>query len=244
MDRHIENGTIVYWLKYSVNGYQIEYGIVEDHWSDAVSAERIVPRNRTTVDGVDIHDIHFPTKPKKLPKNWSYDMKMYETKNVLSDEDEERYSYAFSINDIKSLYDAGIFVKASEEPYWHGHIETVIEKGEWCLKYVYDDPRSNTVLKNWDEIFLSANDAQKRIDEINAENKRIANLSDYDYNVECLAKVIDSYKSLYHVPDVDIDKIRSKIMELDDFENLEFRLGSGNIQFKNWKKKRWVGVEI
>ena len=44
--------------------------------------------------------------------------------------------------------------------------------------------------------------------------------------------------------DDEAEKIRTKIMSLNDFEDLELRMISGGIQFKNWKKKRWIGVEI
>lgn len=242
--KHIDNGTIIYWLDYSVYGYSIEYGIVFDHWSDKVAVDRLVFRNRTTIDGVDIHDVHFPTKPKKLPKNWSYDMRMYESGLNLTEQEEEVRHLEFTTENIQKLYDDGFLIPASAEPYWHGHIETVVEKGEWYLRYVYDSQKSATLLKDWNEIFLTKEAVQERINEINAENNRVANLSDYDYNVERLDKLLDKCKGIYHMSDDEADKIRTKIMSLDDFEDLEFRLISGGIQFKNWKKKRWIGVEV
>lgn len=243
MDRHIKNGTIVYWLKYSIYGYNIEYGIVLDHWSDKVAVERLVTSNKTTIDGVDIHCVSFPTKPKKLPKNWSYDMKMYESSIELTEQEEEVRHLEFTTENIQKLYDDGFLIPASAEAYWHGHIETVIEKGEWYLKYVYDS-KSARFLKNWNEIFLTKEAAQERINEINAENNRVANLSDYDYNVERLDKLLDKCKDIYHMSDDEAEKIRTKIIQLDDFEDLEFRLVYARVQFKNWKKKRWIEVEV
>lgn len=240
----IDKDTIVYWITNTVNGWQISFGIVDEIFPGGVNVARLVPRNRLIIDGIPIHEYKFGEKWYKLPKGWSYDTVLCKLETEPFETKDVKLPCKCLSNEIKELLDKGVLVKACVEPYWQGHVNTKIEHGEYMVIWEYPQwsMKSAYMYLRYNEVFLSYQEAQNKIDEITAENNRVANLTDREYNIEKMEQLLDKLKGLYSYTDEDCNKIRNKLLDMKDFDDLEFRISCSNFQFKHWKKKKWMGV--
>lgn len=81
------------------------------------------------------------------------------------------------------------------------------------------------------------------IDIHQAELKRQANLSDLEWSIEQIDKVIDRWAITYDISTEEKTKCRERIMCIDKLENVETRVSGGMVQWKYEDKKRWMTVE-
>jgi hypothetical protein len=74
-----KEGDIVYWCHHNGNAnYEVKFGRVDTQFSDAVVVDYLASKERRLIDGVPIEDFESETRYRKLPKGWSYDMKLFE----------------------------------------------------------------------------------------------------------------------------------------------------------------------
>lgn len=241
MDKtHLEQGTIVYWL---TPYYKIEFGVVEETWHDGVDINLLCPPNKTLINGEPIHNISFPTTYRKLPKGWSYDMKLFESSSEWTKEDNDFFIPLFNNptnNNIELLIDKGWLVKRKDE-WLRGHVDVQIEKGEFRLVFKHrNEPQG--AFKSFKDLYLTYDEALQTKEELFAEFQRVANLSDYEYNLEKLDQVAGIWAKLYSIPEDRLEKEKDMIKSLKNFDNLEFRIANEQLQFKEWNKKRWTGI--
>lgn len=93
------------------------------------------------------------------------------------------------------------------------------------------------------ELFRTYEEAQKMIDIHQTELKRQANLSDLEWSIEQIDKVIDRWAITYDISTEEKAKCRERIMCIDKLENVETRVSGGMVQWKYEDKKRWMTVE-
>ena len=53
-EKRFNKGDIVYWCHREEYGYSVQYGLVDEQFSDAVIVDYIVPRERRIIDGIPI----------------------------------------------------------------------------------------------------------------------------------------------------------------------------------------------
>lgn len=90
--------------------------------------------------------------------------------------------------------------------------------------------------------FPTADEALQAKEKLFVEFQRVANLSDYENNLEKLDQVAEMWAKLYSVPEDRLEKEKDMIKSLKNFDNLEFRIADKQLQFKEWNKKRWTGI--
>ena len=163
---------------------------------------------------------------------------------------DEEINFKLEINKpetLKEAYDKGFLVKRSN--IFHGSIESEITKDGWRIHKGYSQdwginrtPNYTTVTCS--KVYRSYDEAQKEVDEHIAEYKRQAALSDYDWSVEQIDKVLSYYKNIYNLTDSEVKQYRDWILAQDDIENVEVRIHFGNLEFRDCTKhKKWHGIE-
>ena len=92
-------------------------------------------------------------------------------------------------------------------------------------------------------MYRTYDEAQKEVDEHIAEYKRQAALSDYDWSVGQIDKVLGYYKNIYNLTDSEVKQYRDWILAQDDIENVELRIHFGNLEWRDWERhKKWHGT--
>lgn len=148
---------------------------------------------------------------------------------------------------LKEAYDKGFLVKRSN--IFHGSIESEITNAGWRIHKAYSQdwginrtPNYTTVTCS--KVYRTYDEAQKEVDEHIAEYKRQAALSDYDWSVEQIDKVLGYYKNIYNLTDSEVKQYRDWILSQDDIENIEIRIHFGNLEWRDWDRhKKWHGIE-
>ena len=94
------------------------------------------------------------------------------------------------------------------------------------------------------KVYHTYEEAQKVIDDWNAEQQRRASQTDYEWNAENLDYELNRFQNMYNKSDEDIQQIKDFILALPDFEDTEFRIFNGVFQLKNCSKKKWKNAEF
>ena len=128
---------------------------------------------------------------------------------------------------------------------FHGEIRSEITNDGWRIHKGYSqDWGINSTTVTCSKVYRIYDEAQKEVDEHIAEYKRQAALSDYDWSVEQIDKVLGYYKNIYNLTDSEVKQYRDWILSQDDIENIEVRIHFGNLEWRNWMKhKKWHGIE-
>lgn len=246
-NKDIKKDTLLWFVEKSYNEYVKCYGIVNEVWHDGVELDLLCFKNKEVINGTPIHSIAFPTKPVKLPKGWTYKTDLI-NKTYDYTEDELNFMHNKLSDDvIREGLKNGCIVRRCDEPYYYGHVVSDIDKGMYSLKWEYPTyaPRwqsQTSIFIAWKDLFETKDAAEKYIADIVSENERIANLSDHDYNIEILDGLLQKCIAIYHMTKQECEKLKTEIISLSDFDDLEFRLCGGGIQFKNYNKKKWLMV--
>lgn len=240
-----KKGDIVYWCHNDGNGrYTVHYGMVSDQFSDAVIIDYLEPRERRLVNGIPIDEFE-DNKYHKLPKGWTYNTDLYEIEYTELSEEEKSFKWDFKKPEIiKDAYDKGYLVKS--ETIFHGVVEAKITKEGYRVvkKYPYWKHHIDYVSIRPDKVYFTYDEANKEVQANINEFKRQAELSDYDWSVEQIDKTLGRWKNLTSASDLDIKQIRNFLLGMKNVEDIETRLFGGNIQWKYWKNKKWLNIEV
>ena len=248
-----KNGDIVYWCQYIQGKCVIHYGMVDTQFSDVVCIDLLVPKDCRTVDGVPIKEWKPDYRTHKLPKNWTYNTILFEYGHTDDfSEISEKYKN-LDITDksqILEAYNEGWLVKSIDN--CHCCIEADVGKGtytlkkDWNKKFGYAEYYSgiNIVSVSPPKVYDNYQDAFDEKLKYEAEFQRVQNLTDLEWSIEQIDKILDHWSGLYHIPDNQKKSYRDFIMNLSDLEDVEVRMNAGNIQWKYWKNKRWQNIEI
>lgn len=87
-EKRFNKEDLVYWCHKKAHEYSVQYGLVDEQFSDAVIIDYIVPRERRIIDGIPLDEFKSEERYRKLPKGWSYDTKLFEVTHEVLDEEE------------------------------------------------------------------------------------------------------------------------------------------------------------
>lgn len=246
-----KNGDIVYWCQYIQGKCVIHYGMVDTQFSDVVCIDLLVPKDCRTVDGVPIKEWKPDYRTHKLPKNWTYNTILFEYGHTDDfSEISEKYKNLdiTDKNKILKAYNNGCLVKSIDN--CHCNIEVDISKGTYILKLIYNGygyvdyyNGINRISVSPPKVYDNYQDAFNEKLKYEAEFQRVQNLTNLEWSIEQIDKILDRWSGLYHIPDKQKKSYRDFIMNLSDLEDVEVRMNAGNIQWKYWKNKRWNNVE-
>lgn len=251
--KHFCKGDIVYWIRpCGVGQRNIEWGIVEDEFTDGVLVTSYTFKDWQTCNGLPIKDIQFPTSWKQLPKDWTYKTPLFELGTFLSEEELDignhfvRGEYNRDKEKLKGMITEGLLVPYFNTTYFDGgHVEVEIEKGRYRLVYQYNkwSHEIGQRMFRWNELYETYLEAEKVIKQELDEWHYVSSLSDYDYAVWDLEDRLSKWRTP-NMTDEFVNDIREWLMKLDHLEEYEFRGVSGGFQYKKISNKKWLTVGI
>lgn len=242
-------GSVVYYID-TINGIQLVYfGLAHEYFHDALYIKLLHMKDNRLINGIPYNEFKTPTRKKKLPKGWTYSTDLFE--QTYDDSCYEEFC-KIKINDpelILNAYNKGYLIDA--EKYDASWIKSVIEQDGYYLtrEYpsIYNCPESRVepyIFVPYHKVYHTYEEAQKVIDDWNAEQQRRAAQTDYEWNAENLDYELNRFQHMYNKSDEDIQQIRDFILALPDFEDLEFKIFDKVFQFKNCNKKKWKNAEF
>ena len=240
-----KKGDIVYWCHHGGNAdYSVHYGMVSDQFLDAVVIDYLEPMERRTINGIPIDEFE-DNSYHKLPRGWTYNTSLFDLN--FAEADEGYMNFMFDIKNpqnIKEAYDKGYLVKA--DTVFHGNVEAEITKEGYRIvkKYPYWRHRITYVSIVPDKVYFTFDEAQKEVDENITEFYRQASLSDYDWSVEQIDKTLSKWKYMVSASDLEVQEIRNFLLGMKNVEDIETRLFGGCVQWKYWKNKKWMNIEV
>lgn len=164
-EKRFNKENLVYWCHKKAHEYSVQYGLVDEQFSDAVIIDYIVPRERRIIDGIPLDEFKSEERYRKLPKGWSYDTKLFEVTHEVLDEEENEFLRNCKINDskgIKEAYNKGYLVKKSK--IFGGNIETEITNQGFRVvkKWLMFVPYITHVSIRPDKVYFTYEEAKKR----------------------------------------------------------------------------------
>lgn len=242
-----QSGDVVYWVerhRQPPYEYYIDYGIVDEEFSDAVCVERLHIRDHRFIDNIPYNDFPQFTHWKKLPKGWTYNTQLFEM--------EWRSSKDWSalgnlkINkpeDIKTAFEQGvlIYLKDYDQTVPHAEID---KKLGWRIRKEHDDSIYvyPYVSLQKDNAFETYVEAKAVIDAQEAEWKRQSELTDEEWSVEQIDYDLQRWAKIYSKSPEEVQKVRVFLLGMDKVEDIETRVFGGDFQWKYWKNKKWRTV--
>ena len=243
-------GSIAYYITWDAfNPPAIKFGLVEAHYTYSIVLTMLdVNRSGRSIEGVPYNEFT-ATEWRKLPKNWNYQMRLFELEWGNYGYIMQRYK-DIDVTDPKSIlqaYNDGILVKTEDNDY--GKVQTEIDRTHgWRIVKSYYNVKIPPWNKSFDfrEVYKDYASAQTAIEKHNTDLERIMNMTDEEYAIYEFTKVIDetpniSEKYRQHCKDF--------LMQQDNKEDIVVRRHSGGtvwdiyIQWKYNRNQRWNTIE-
>lgn len=241
MSKQFKAGDIVFWCRHFGNAdYRVGYGIVDEQFSDVVRVLLMELKDMRRINGIPIQEFETEQHFKKLPKGWTWDTELFEC-SYDSFGDKEKIDMT-DPNSIKKYYDLGIIVLVKDQ--WHGYVDAEITKDGWRLRRYYGEYKIDNVGVHPFKLYFSYEEAKKEVDACKAEFLRQASLSDYDWSVEHIDRTLDMWANMYSISNEEKQQYREYILSLDKVEDIEVRIFRKHIQWKYWKNKKWITIEL
>lgn len=244
-EKRFNQGDIVYWCHNTNGHYIVKYGMVDEQFSDAVVIDYLVPRERRLVNGIPIDEFESETKYKKLPKDWTWDTKLYNiTYAVLPTEERDYFWNISKPETIKKAYEKGYLVK--DCTIFHGNIEDEITNQGYRIvkKYPMWKHHIDHVSIRPDKVYFTYEIAFEEADKLNKEIKRQASLTDYEWSVEQIEQTLWKWKALSGLSEEEMETYKEWLLNMENVEDIETRIYGGQIQWKYANKKRWNDIEL
>ena len=226
--------------------YSVHWGIVENHYLGEVCLQLYEPFDRRMINGIPIKEFRTPTEWQKLPKGWTYSTQLYELgwndwKEDIAKNMPCRLDHP---EDLKAAIEEGLFVKVQDND--HCEIGTEIDKHGFRIVRSYPMGKYYPTYASvrCDRLYRTYDEAQKWIDEYEAELNRQAALSDYEWSVELIDKTIAKAKFFGYITEDQAVEAKERLLAMDDVENLHTRVGNGKIEYRYERHKRWYGLEF
>lgn len=244
-------GDVVYYVTWSQNAKPIKivrFGTVLENYTNSLCVQLYAAYDRRRIDGIPFNEFPDITDFKKLPKKWSYTKELF-----TQTEDELPGDAMFDIKDpedIKRVINAGYLIPFQDRDY--RHIDVDIQKGVYRLmkktnnfdNHDFYNPCSRSPYISLDlaEALSTFAEAKAWVDDYYAELKRVCNLTDEEYTKEEIIHVTDRWANIYCIPEDEKRKVVSFLLSRDNLGDIEVRMCNGDVQWKYWKKKRWMSV--
>lgn len=237
-------GKVLYYINKIGCEWKVSYGVVDDLYPHIVALTLYEPVDMRLINGTPIKEFETPTRWQKLPKGWSYDTKLFDLTWAEIPEEFCGQYLITSPDDILQAIKDGMLVKVTEND--HANIETEIDSQKgWRLVRKYNQKyRPSYLSLNSYDVYKTYEEAQAVVDAHEAELKRQTELSDYDWSVEQIDYVLNRWANMYTIPSTVKEVYRDWILSLDHIEDVEVRLWGKGIQWKYWKDKRWMDIQI
>ena len=243
--KKFNDGQVVYFIKKNGHRWSVDYGTVIEVCHNEVWIQKYAPKERRLVNGIPYNDFKTPTEWKKLPKGWSYD-------TVLFNFNYEPYDVALidrwhfnKPDEIRESIDNGILVKENEIDRSMVYSEIDNKKG-WRIirQHNSQDYKPNEVSKFINEVYATYEEAKEVIATHDAELKRQAELSDYDWSVEQIDHTLNRAVALHYITDNEAEQMRERLLNMKDVEDIVTRIHMGRVEYKYDKNKRWKIIEL
>lgn len=250
-EKRFNHGDIVYFVENKGREPSVKFGMVDEQFSDKVCIDYLVPKENRLVNGIKIDDFKNWEKPKKLPKGWTWNTRLFEvTYEKHSKEVDNEVSKILLNNkienskDIKTLYEKGYLVKKST--IFSGYIDTEIDKGGYrvvkkCKPYemVYNGASIRS-----DEVYYTYEEAKSKADEYTLELKRQAELTDAEWSMELIDNEIKKWIHFEDASETRAKKVYDFFKDFgDEIKNIEARFAGQGLQWKYWKNKKWNSID-
>lgn len=241
-------GDVVYWVgrhRHSPYEYYVDYGIVDEEFSDAVCVDRLHIRDNRYINDVPYKEFPSVTKWQKLPKGWTYNTELFAMEwrnndwavlNTLRIDNQE---------DIKKALELGILVylKDYEQTVPHSEID---KKLGWRIRKEHDDSvyvYPHITLQK-DNAFKTYAEALAVIDAQEVEWKRQSELTDEEWTVEQIDHDLQRWVKIYSKSPEEVQKVRDFLLGMNKVEDIETRVFDGDFQWKYWKNKKWRTIVL
>ena len=254
-------GDIVYWCGYDEEkGRSVRYGIIDeiyrrdsDNGIERVIVDYLTTKSYRKINGIPIDEFESEARYRKLPKNWSYDTRLFDDTEDIPADVRKRYQEIDWTNpqDILAAYNDGILVKKKDNPYRRIKAD-ITKKGFRIVEtYEWDSNQATHTTLQWYEIHPTYAEVKAEVDAYRAELKRQSELSDEEWAIEQIDKELAKWKSIHSISDDRFEYARNQVLSLESIENVDVRILGGLIQWTRWKRDakglhhgKWHTIDI
>lgn len=241
-------GDVVYWVgrhRHSPYEYYVDYGIVDEEFSDVVCIDRLHIRDNRYINDVPYKEFPSVTKWQKLPKGWTYNTELFAMEWRNNDWAVLNTLRIDNPEDIKKALELGILVYLKDYDQTVPHSE-IDKKFGWRIRKEHDDSvyvYPHVTLQK-DNAFKTYAEAQAVIDAQEAEWKRQSELTDEEWAVEQIDHDLQRWAKIYSKFPEEVQKVRDFLLGMDKVEDIETRVFDGDFQWKYWKNKKWRTIVL
>lgn len=233
------DGDIIYFINSYIRG--VQFGIVVEEFSSEVQIAPLYLQKVCYINGKPADTISLPSRWRKLPKGWKYDTELIKIKYI---HPAAKYG-EINITSKESLmkaYEDGILVKGCDMR--DRAYDTEITKDGWRvvenLTYYKCHPSCVSVQKNM--CFDSFEEANKMINEYYRELERQSNLTDEEWAIEQIDKVIGRALNAKLISQDDMVLYRERLLSMDNIDKLEVRFTTSGVEYKYDGHKKWSAI--
>ena len=243
-----QSGDVVYWVgrhKHSPYEYYVDYGIVDEEFSDAVCVDRLHIRDNRYINDVPYKEFPSVTKWQKLPKGWTYNTELFAMEWRNNDWAVLNTLRIDNPEDIKKALELGILVYLKDYDQTVPRSE-IDKKLGWRIRKEHDDSfyvYPHVTLQK-DNAFKTYVEAKAVIDAQEAEWKRQSELTDEEWSIEQIDHDLQCWAKIYSKFPEEMQKVRDFLLGMDKIEDIETRVFGGDFQWKYWKNKKWRTIVL
>jgi hypothetical protein len=243
-----QSGDVIYWVgrrRHSPYEYYVNYGIVDEEFSDAVCVDRLHIRDNRYINDIPYKEFPSVTKWQKLPKGWTYNTELFEMEWRNNDWAVLNTLRIDNPEDIKKALELGILVYLKDYDQTVPHSE-VSNKLGWRIRKEHDNSTyiyPHVTLQK-DNAFKTYEEAKAVIDAQEAEWKRQSELTDEEWSIEQIDHDLQRWAKIYSKSPEEVQKVRDFLLGMDKIEDIETRVFDGDFQWKYWKNKKWRTVVL
>ena len=243
-----QSGDVVYWVerhKVPNFDYYVDFGIVDEEFSDAVCVERLHIRDNRYIDGIPYKEFPQYTKWNKLPKRWTYNTQLFEMEWRNNDWPLLTTLKIDNPDDIKTALEKGILVYLKDYDQSVPHSE-VDKKLGWRIRKEHDDSvyKYPFISLQKDNAFKTYAEAKAVIDAQEAEWKRQSELTDEEWSIEQIDRDLQRWAKIYSKSPEEMQRVRDFLLGMDKVEDIETRIFGGDFQWKYCKNKKWRTIVL
>lgn len=242
------SGDVVYWVgrrRHSPYEYYVDYGIVDEEFSDAVYVDRLHIRDNRYINDIPYKEFPSVTKWQKLPKGWTYNTELFEMEWRNNDWAVLNTLRIDNPEDIKKALELRILVYLKDYDQTVPHAE-IDKKLGWRIRKEHDNSTyiyPHVTLQK-DNAFKTYEEAKAVIDAQEAEWKRQSELTDEEWSIEQIDRDLQRWAKIYSKSPEEMQKARDFLLGMDKVEDIETRVFGEDFQWKYWKNKKWRTVVL
>ena len=243
-----QSGDVVYWVgrrRHSPYEYYVDYGIVDEEFSDGVCVDRLHIRDNRYINDIPYKEFPSVTKWQKLPKGWTYNTELFEMEWRNNDWAVLNTLRIDNPEDIKKALELGILIYLKDYDQTVPHSE-VSNKLGWRIRKEHDNSSYiyPYVTLQKDNAFKTYEEAQAVIDAQEAEWKRQSELTDEEWSIEQINHDLLRWAKIYSKSPEEVQRVREFLLGMDKIEDIETRIFGEDFQWKYWKNKKWRTIVL